>query len=92
METSQILTAIGLLAGIIGSFIAFRLEMQKFKTETKMKLIELESRISRHEDDNKADFQELKKDNKEDHDKISKSLEKIGASITQIEISIAKNH
>lgn len=89
MDVGTIISLIGLLILIIGGWISFRLQTQKFETSTKMKLIELEGRINKHETENKEEFLKVWKDNKEDHEKIYTKLEESNKILVDIQINLA---
>jgi hypothetical protein len=90
MEIEQILTALGLLAAIVTSYLSGNSKRVKFETESNMKFAEFERRLAEHIDANKTDFAEIWKDNKEEHAIIGKDVKEIAKLITELKIDIAK--
>ena len=90
MELSQILTALGLLFTILTTYIVNNNKRVKFETETKMKFAEFERRMNEHVQANKDDFTEIWKENKEDHLAISKNLQNVSDTLTELKLEIAK--
>ena len=92
MDIGTIISLIGLLILIIGGWISFRLQNQRFETATKMKLIELEGRINKHETDNKEEFVKAYDQNKEAHDKLFAILEASNKILVDIQIRLASKN
>lgn len=90
MEIGTIISGIGLLFAILASYFSFRMKLTKFETTTNLKFAELERRFSEHIDGNKNEFNELWKDNKEDHAIIGKDVKEIARLLTDLKIELAK--
>lgn len=90
MEISQILTALGLLFTILTTYIVNNNKRVRFETETKMKFAEFERRFLEHIENNKDEFKEIWKENKEDHLVISKNLQNVSNTLNELKLEIAK--
>lgn len=90
MEIGTIISGIGLLFAILASYFSFRMKLTKFETTTNMKFAELERRFSEHIDGNKTEFNELWKDNKEDHIAINNNLKDVATTLNELKLEIAK--
>lgn len=90
MEIGTIISGIGLLFAILASYFSFRMKLTKFETTTNLKFAELERRFAEHIDGNKNEFNELWKDNKEDHIAITNNLKDVANTLNELKIEIAK--